>query len=300
MELVEGTDLGAWSEARETVDWRAALALMIQAGEGLAAAHVRGTIHRDFKPANVLVGADGRARVGDFGLATFGAATTPIDVEGEADAREVQSMQTQAGRLIGTPYFMAPELFDGVAHSVESDVYAYSVTFYEAVFGARPFAASSLLELQVAKRETDDVLPRQGEVPSALRQAVARGLAVDPADRWRSMEPLLATLRECLVSRRSPLWWVVGVGSVVAAAAAWALPSRAEDPCSGGDTRASTVWSAERRATVSDALESNAAAREFETFSTLLADADALLAARLQRRSSVTACDSRASRRAPR
>lgn len=261
MELVEGTDLGAWIDARETVDWRSALELMIQAGEGLAAAHVRGTIHRDFKPANVLVGTDGRARVGDFGLATFDASTSSIKLESEADAREVQSMQTQAGRLIGTPYFMAPELFDGAPHSIESDVYAYCVTLYEAVFGARPFAAGSLLELQVAKRKTDDVLPREGEAPSALRQAIARGLAIDPADRWNSMEPLLATLRACLVRRRNPLWWVVGAGSVVAATAALAVPSRTEDPCSGGDVRASAVWSAKRRATVSEALASNAAAR---------------------------------------
>jgi serine/threonine-protein kinase len=261
MELVEGTDLGAWIDAREQVDWRVALELMIQAGDGLAAAHERGTIHRDFKPANVLVGSDGRARVGDFGLATLDISTTAVNLEADADARAVQTMQTQAGRLIGTPYFMAPELFDGAPHSIESDVYAYCVTLYEAIFGTRPFSAGSILELQVAKRKGEDVPPRDGEAPSALRQAIARGLSVEPADRWRSMKPLLATLRECLVTRRSPVWWVVGAVSVIAAGAALVVPAKSDDPCSGGDARVASVWSAERRATVTQALDTNDAAR---------------------------------------
>jgi serine/threonine protein kinase len=127
MELVEGSDLREWLVETER-SWRDVVSVFIEAAQGLAAAHAVGLVHRDFKPANVLVGKDGRARVVDFGLARLG------DLE---SAPEVgQSGSSRATGVAGTPAYMAPELLAGVPASPLSDQYSLSVALHEALHGA--------------------------------------------------------------------------------------------------------------------------------------------------------------------
>jgi serine/threonine protein kinase len=118
MELVEGVSLGEWVK-QQPRDWRALLGAFIQAGRGLAAAHAMGIVHGDFKPDNVLVGADGRIRVVDFGLAHLVAARggEPDGATGGLGPRAVIS---------GTPAFMDRDQFSGAPSDVHSDQFSFS------------------------------------------------------------------------------------------------------------------------------------------------------------------------------
>src|SRR5690349_17448959 len=113
MELVAGATLRGWLKAAPRA-WREVIAIMRQAGVGLAAAHDAGLVHRDFKPDNVLVGDDGRVRVMDFGLARLGAADPELS-SGSHDTGPLSTPLTMAGTVVGTPAYMAPELFKGTS-----------------------------------------------------------------------------------------------------------------------------------------------------------------------------------------
>ena len=185
MELVAGVDLGRWLAAQPR-PWRAVLDMFRAAGEGLAAAHDAGLVHRDFKPANVLVGDDGRARVADFGLVHTGRSP-------EADP--AAEATTRVGAVMGTPAYMAPEQLRGAATDARTDVFAFCLALWEALLGSRPFAAESLdLRLQAIERGLPDDPPRLPLRERWLRPLLRRGLAADPGARWPGMRPLLAAL----------------------------------------------------------------------------------------------------------
>jgi predicted Ser/Thr protein kinase len=175
MELVDGVTLSAWLREHRR-SWREVLDMFVQVGEGLAAAHAAGLVHRDFKPDNVLVDRDGRARVADFGLARI-------------DANEAAPL-TMTGALMGTPGYMAPEQQFGADVDARADQYAYCVALREAL-GGRPL---------------DDA--RWNLVPNSVRAAVARGLAYDANERFASMQELLAELRAVTVPTSEPRWIV--------------------------------------------------------------------------------------------
>src|SRR3990167_212838 len=113
MELVEGTTLGQLLRSRtasEADDWKRWLALVMDAGLGLAAAHRMGVLHRDFKPDNVLVDRDGRVCVADFGLASLGGEADP---ETKALRDSIPLDLTRTGTLLGTPVYMSPQQLRG-------------------------------------------------------------------------------------------------------------------------------------------------------------------------------------------
>ena len=164
MEHIEGCDLATWLEAPRTLD--DTLHVLAQAARGLAAAHARGIVHRDFKPQNVLVGRDGRVRVADFGLShlihVLPAGLVRVDV------------------TAGTPAYMAPELRRGEPASTASDVYAFAVTAAEAL-GCPP---------RTSRFERERRLRDRG-VSARLREAIASGLAERASARC-SLDTLLA------------------------------------------------------------------------------------------------------------
>ncbi|EDM73533.1 serine/threonine kinase family protein, partial [Plesiocystis pacifica SIR-1] len=144
MAYVEGQDLRGWLKANDERPLSAILDLFADAGEGLAAAHRAELIHRDFKPDNVLIDRAGRAQVADFGLAR---GLSDLDLEDEEDATPMPSLVatlTRTGALMGTPPYMAPELFRGERGDAQSDQFAYCVTLFEAVYGQRPFQGRNL------------------------------------------------------------------------------------------------------------------------------------------------------------
>jgi len=247
MELVEGQSLRRWLEVPRA--WREVVDVLEQAGRGLAAAHALGLVHRDFKPDNVLVGEDGRARVGDFGLVRRiddDAALEPATSELEADAGSGSSL-TAVGDVLGTPAYMAPEQHAGEDAGPRSDQYAFCVTAFEALYGRRPFDMDDREALVVAKRRGlgSDADPpgTAGRVPRSVRAVVRRGLSPVPADRFEAMAPLLAALGRARVRAGS---WRVGVvvGLVVLGGAGMmmARPGDTSLPCAEAGAVPSMAW----------------------------------------------------------
>jgi eukaryotic-like serine/threonine-protein kinase len=226
MELVDGATLGAWLRAAERSRGEV-LEVLVQVARGLAAAHAAGIVHRDVKPDNVLVDRAGRARVTDFGL---------VDVAASA--------------LAGTPAYMAPEQIDGAGVDARADQFAFCVLAVEALRGKRPFAGDTLAELRAAIARG----PELGDVPRRLRRPLARGLAEAPADRFASMDALLAVL-----ARPHRTAWAVTTAAVVAPVIviwfARGRPAACPDPAE----RLAGVWDAPVQAAIERAFSATGA-----------------------------------------
>jgi predicted Ser/Thr protein kinase len=284
MEYVEGQTLRDW--LKEPHPWREALQVLMDAGSGLAAAHARGVIHRDFKPTNVLIGADGRVRVLDFGLArlgmgsgeptpstaadtTEGVSAVTVDAAGTATPGSSDSADTSltpVGQILGTPAYMSPEQWRGGETDQRADVFAFGITAYEALFKGRPFERDESATTKDAVFDGRDLSspkppPRDTEVPRHIQRAVLKALAFEPSDRWQSIDEMLAELR------RDPYRWVrraiasaVAVGALGLAAGGSAAFVAARTPavdrtmCTGGRARVEAVWGPPKRDAVREAF----------------------------------------------
>jgi len=284
MELVNGQTLRQWAKQKPRPSWRACVALYQQAGAGLAAAHERGLVHRDFKPSNAIVDPKGRVRVLDFGLArnvsnhgideygssprltsantqrawesTTGPLPSPAPSSTAMDAR-----LTETGLIMGTPAYMPLEQMRGHEVDARGDQFSFCVALYEAIYGQRPFAGPSWGELMINVREEHMVpVPRGRKVPARLREVLRRGLAADPERRWESMEALLAQLRRLLAPRSHRAW--LGLGVVVAGGlgllgiglSVQAEREQQHEVCSGALAQLGEAWSEDDRAAVRGAL----------------------------------------------
>ena len=205
MEYVRGTTLRGWL-AKSQRSWREIVAMLAATGRGLAAAHAAGLVHRDFKPENVLVGDDGRPRVGDFGLARADHAAMV------ADPTTLNTADTMTAGLAGTPAYMAPEQMMGDPVDARCDQFAFCVVAWECLFGKRPFTGPTLgaLQLAIEKHELD---PGEAAVPERVRAVIERGLAIAPGERFADMPALLAALERTATPRttRNVLAAVIGL-----------------------------------------------------------------------------------------
>ena len=200
-ELLDAGTLGGWLEGRHAQT--EVIAKFVLAGRGLAAAHAAGLVHRDFKPDNVLLGTDGRVRVADFGLARALGTEDGLPAETRANIVRAQldlstspmSPLTRTGAVMGTPMFMAPEQHLGERADERSDQFSFCVALYHALYGDWPFAGQTAAAVANAVIKGRLQPPPAGpRVPARLRQILVRGLATKPADRYPSMEALLAEL----------------------------------------------------------------------------------------------------------
>jgi serine/threonine protein kinase len=224
MEFIKGQNLSEWLAAEER-GWEDILEVFLQAGRGLAAAHRQGLVHRDFKPDNVLVDGDGRARVLDFGLARAevshrdDANDSALMRVGAVQGNVLSSELTMAGTVLGTPAFMSPEQHLGKPTDPRSDQFSFCVALYGALYHQAAFAGQTLMEL------TDNVTsgalrqpPADTKVPASVFAALAVGMATDPNDRHPSMDTLLAALSpETPDGRRRWAWPAALVGVSVLA-----------------------------------------------------------------------------------
>src|SRR5438477_949274 len=213
MEYVEGSTLSDWLAAEKRT-WPEIVNLFVQAGRGLAAAHAKNILHRDFKPDNVWVGEDGRARVLDFGLARAtrtgsGESQSPVaqpagERRSSAGIAVLGAAVTEPGRFLGTPPYMAPEQLIGELGDARTDQFSFCVALYQALYGELPFTGESVAALlDEIKRRRIKEPPKSSRVPSWLRRVLLRGLSPDRADRYESMERLLDELaRRPFVARR--------------------------------------------------------------------------------------------------
>ena len=182
MEIVEGVTLAALLEREGKTSPEAALVVLYGSLLGLAAAHARGVVHRDYKPANVLVDGQGVSKLTDFGIAAL-AGDRPLSA--------------------GTVLYMPPEQFEGAKASPAADVYAATVTFYQCLAGRVPFDGRTAEELY-GKHKTAPV--PVAEIPEPLRAIITRGMAKDPRTRPSDATALAAELREAATGSYGQDW----------------------------------------------------------------------------------------------
>jgi len=267
MELVPSGTLKKWLREQPR-PWRAVLDVFLGAARGLAAAHAAGIVHRDFKPDNVLIGADARPRVTDFGLARAsdsgeldpGSSESDPSEPGASLSRPGPSLSqpiTVHGTILGTPGYMSPEQHRAEPADERSDQFSFCAALHEALYHERPFGgvhAEQLLESMTQGRVR--AAPPGSDVPPWLRKVLLRGLSYQPSARWPSIDALIAALARDPRRRRRRLVGV-GVGVAIAVAVAGGLRLRAarqEALCRGADHQLAGAWDAATKARVEAAF----------------------------------------------
>ncbi len=211
MEFIEGRTLKQWATDHPHATTREALHPLLQAAEGLAAAHDAGLIHRDFKPSNVMVGNDDRTRVTDFGLARKAGVRnalgrkTETHQEGHEHPQEFSDSgshlettdvpATATGTVAGTPRYMAPEQHEGRRLDPRCDQFSFSVVAYELLCGVHPFGTCAEADLYAACKAASYTPPVR-DVSPPLLAVLVRGMAPSRRKRFGSMRELARQLSE--------------------------------------------------------------------------------------------------------
>ncbi|HLT39813.1 MAG TPA: serine/threonine-protein kinase [Enhygromyxa sp.] len=239
MELVDGPTLLDWQwQQQRTVD--ELIAVYLQAAAGLSAAHDAGFVHRDFKPENVFVTADGRVLVGDFGLASLDDSTLTTTDTGPHPSAGL----TETGAVLGTLGYMAPEQLRGEDVDPRADQFGFCVALWEAIARERPFAGTTTDGLLAAIEARE--LHGAERVPRRLRAILQRGLAYQRDDRFADLRELVGAIQG--LDRRRP-WLRAGLGLAaiaIAIAVATVLAVRdAPEPCDERE-RIDRLWARDR------------------------------------------------------
>jgi serine/threonine-protein kinase len=182
MEYVRGVTLRYMLDQTSRLPYSAALRLAKQLCAGLGAAHAVGVLHRDIKPENLILEPTGNAKLMDFGIAR------PID--------RLAPAQTQAGFIVGTPQYLAPEVLQGAEADARADIYSSGIVLYEIFTGVLPFDGPTAMEVVVQHLRQEPAPPssRWPEIPPALEAAILKCLKKDPEQRYRSVAELLHDL----------------------------------------------------------------------------------------------------------
>jgi serine/threonine-protein kinase len=187
MELVDGEPLSALLGRTRRLEVARTLDILRQTAAALAVAHAAGVVHRDVKPGNVLVGTDGVVKITDFGVA-WSAADVPL---------------TQAGQVVGTAQYLAPEQAAGQQASPASDVYALGMVGYECLAGRRAFDGESPVQIALRQlRDEPDPLP--DDVPEQVRLLITRALVKDPSARYPDGAAFRDAVDDVLAGRPLP------------------------------------------------------------------------------------------------
>ncbi len=235
LELVEGRTMRQWLATQP--QWREIVEVFAQAAHGLHAAHCAGIVHRDVKPENILIGADGRVRVSDFGIARAFGRDEPHAL--------TRSNTASSNAGVGTPAYMAPEQFLCDAEQARTDQFGLCVALHEALYGERPFQGRDRMALAAAVTAGRRRPPPEGAaVPRWLERVVARGLQTTPAARFPDMAALARELERGHRRRRWTWLPLLGVG-LAAAGVAMAATTPARPGCNERDDRLAQVWNPE-------------------------------------------------------
>ena len=228
MELVDGHDLASLLRRRGPLSSTRAAALVAQAARAVEAAHQRGLVHRDVKPGNILVTADDRVQVADFGIALALA----------------ESAMTAPGTTLGSVHYFSPEQARGEAATPASDIYSLGIVLYELLTGRRPWTGDSAAAVATAR--LGDTVPSvaaiRPDVPPELDAIDRRALAPDPGDRFSSAKAMAEALEHVVGDeRRLSGLAAAGVASAAAVAAATASGAGAAALADGAPTLATGI-----------------------------------------------------------
>ena len=187
MELLEGEDLQSVIDKRKAISLLEKIQIMRQVAQGLGHAHSEGIIHRDVKPANIMLLPDGTAKIMDFGIALISHST--------------QNRLTPRGAMIGTFRYMAPEQFRGSQPDERSDIFAFGLMFYELIAGVHPFHApeAAALMFNILNQEPVPLREVCPDCPEPVFSTIARLLQKDPDLRYQSFEDVLFDTEPALV-----------------------------------------------------------------------------------------------------
>jgi len=224
MELVEGESLEALLRREGRLPELLAVDLVARIARALGFAHARGIVHRDVKPANILLAGDGAAKIADFGIAKLGGLGV-----------------TRAGRVLGSPFFMSPEQVQGLAVDGRSDLFSLGGVLYRAVTGELPFPGDGLVTVafKVVQVDPRPIDPALGLLPR-LADLIGRSMAKDPARRYATADEMAADLEAIARELSDPAGSGARAASAVAAAAARLVARGAPAPDGeGGSARRS-------------------------------------------------------------
>lgn len=276
MELVEGQTLKEWSSQPRR--WHETLEIYRQAGRGLAAAHLAGLVHRDFKPGNVMLADDGQVKILDFGLAKGmqGALAVPRSGPAPAPSNPTQTeddtvaalqpeipAETRTGQVMGTPRYMSPEQQLGRPIDHRSDQFSFCISLYQALYGCLPFVTESgeVPQSSPLRRHLRTV-PPESEVPSRLHGVLVRGLQTEPEARYASMDELLADLEDPVPGARRGWLVAAALVMVLVVAAVGLRPQAVECEASGDHLEA--IWNDVRRDSLAQLFTAAGAAESWQ------------------------------------
>ncbi len=186
MEFIQGKELKDFFDANERFDVKKIFRLMLELLDALHFAHEAGIVHRDIKPGNVMVDANGHVKLTDFGVARI------TDPEGN------QAEATRAGAMVGTPSYMSPEQVQGQKVDRRTDIFSAGIIFYQFLTGQKPFEGSQFALQQKIVME-DPVWPSSlVQVPIEFDRVVARALAKDVEQRYQSARAFADSLKRIL------------------------------------------------------------------------------------------------------
>ena len=230
MELLKGGTVADQLKSAGDIPHRVALRWLQEAGSALDAAHEAGIVHRDVKPANMLLDEKGRLAIGDFGIARLG----------------LEDQITQTGQVLGTAAYISPEQAMGEPSTAASDRYALAVVAFELLTGSKPFTADNFAAQARAHVEDEPPLAseRDIDVPPGVDAVLDRGMAKEPDERWESAGAMVRALDDALAAppprRRA-------AGADATRVMAPTRPGRPAPPRGGGPTTASGAPAPRRR-----------------------------------------------------
>jgi len=188
MEFIEGEPLSSTLTRVGRLTPERTMSLVAQAAEALHASHLKGVVHRDVKPGNLLVRPNGTLVLTDYGIARTAAA----------------AQLTATGAILGTASYISPEQASGVPASPASDVYSLGVVAYQCLSGYRPFEGNTPFEIAMMHVNTM-ARPLPDDVPVAIRQVVDRAMAKDPGARWSTASEFAQAARKAATQPTQPL-----------------------------------------------------------------------------------------------
>ena len=262
-ELAEGRTLWQWQQQQDPHrQWRDYVKVYLQVGRGIAAAHAAGLVHQDFEPGQVIVDDNSRVCVLGFGLTNAVGAGSEVESvprsigkhEAKGEAEVVSLVRTN--RRTGPSKYVAPERLRGCPADALSNQYSFSMSLYEAVYGALPYGKASDISANSMGSGRALSTPAGVKAPTKLQAVLQRGMAIEPKQRWSSMDAMLDEF-EILLAPRARRWvvlsLVVGLFGLVGGVALERVVQESER-CSDPHRRLTNIWDDERQREVRSAI----------------------------------------------